>query len=284
MKLKSFTLITKILIDPFIVEFTKSIHKNIENESIKKTILNEGLYHFTSEESADKILSSGYIKPTKGILNNHGFGNKVYMFPGIPDFELSKKNLPDKTNPLINGNTEFFAIKLNINEDELGKYKQRLQDNAITYRGKCELPNDRVKKVSIVVDLDKDDKYILREKTEEEIINGYVPSDKLKEKLKEDKSNIFKETVNNYNNEISHAYKALGNIFKGFASSIKGRFNRNKTLPEASGISRDREKINKEDANLKFKLRSLVNNPFDSNNSLNNTNTKIIYVKEQKDR
>lgn len=83
MKLKDFTVITNIFIDPFLIEITKSIHKDIKDDTIKGKILNEGLYHITTKENTDKIMNSGYIKPTRGILNNHGLANRVYMFAGI---------------------------------------------------------------------------------------------------------------------------------------------------------------------------------------------------------
>ena len=49
-------------------------------EEVKNKILEEGIYHITSKEAAEKIVESGYILPSKGVFNNHFAKSSSYQF------------------------------------------------------------------------------------------------------------------------------------------------------------------------------------------------------------
>lgn len=268
MKLKDFKVITTLIFDSLMTEVMKAPQLKIKDEEVKQDILQNGLYHFTSSESADKILESGHIKPTKGVLNNHTVVNKVFMFAGIPEFDLYRKNLPKSANPLVAGNLELSAVKINIDEEQLDKYRRRPQDGAISYSGKCSIEDKDVKKVALVIDLDQNKKYIIREKTEEEILKGYNPSEELLKKQQEDKTGKFKEDINQHIIEREYTYKSLKEALAKLKNKISNLFNKNKALNESN------ENKNKDNI-LNFKTEG--HNDKNSINNLLGEHVKDIY-------
>ena len=81
-------------------EYVKSQQLEL-SEEVKTKIQEEGLYHVTSKDAAMKIMESGYLLPTKGVMDNHfsksrygdDFADFVYMFAGKPTVEMYKNNL-----------------------------------------------------------------------------------------------------------------------------------------------------------------------------------------------
>lgn len=133
-----------ILRGGYMAEKLKSMQLDI-NDKTKRKIEEEGIYHFTSKENAEKIIASGNILPTKGILNNHfsksrdgsKFADYVYMFAGLPsDYDLTK-NLP----VFRNGDGTIYAVKHSPDKSDLENYTQRFEDGAITYEGVLNLQN-----------------------------------------------------------------------------------------------------------------------------------------------
>ena len=122
----------KILKDSLMVEYLKSKHLELtdqeKNEFIKNS--NKKFIHFTSKESAQKIMDSGFLIPTKGVLANHFTRNldyngkkknseMVYMFDSstlnIDDYI---RNLPDERSP-YRGCYEFYAVSMSPDEYEI---------------------------------------------------------------------------------------------------------------------------------------------------------------------
>ena len=95
--------------------------------SFYQKILKEGLYHFTSEKSIQKIQESGYIKASDYVSS---YGNKkTFFFAGIPnisDMAMNTGNLSEKQ----------IAIKINVSPEELSQFRYRdLVDEAVSYDG-----------------------------------------------------------------------------------------------------------------------------------------------------
>jgi len=262
MKLGIFDVLTAGF-DSFAIEFAKSKKKHIAGSSLENKIISEGLYHFTSNDTADKILESGFIKrttsklPGVSIVKNHGRGEHVFMFAGIPDVASYKRNLRNSDNPFITGNLEFTAIKLDIKEDELNKYKSKyksrihddiimhkgdinfekkpgLFERMVNYKGQCEIDKNRVKKIGMVMDLDLKGEYYLREKTKEEYENKYQPTQELLNSLQQDKKGYIDESIENWQSEKKLAWSAIGRELRGMYTKITGIFNKNKALPEGN--------------------------------------------------
>jgi hypothetical protein len=117
---------------------------------------------------------------------------------------------------------EFKAIKLLPNNEELSKFRQRIyNDDAITYRGKCELPDDRAQIVDLVLDIDEKGNVYTREKTQEEIENGYIPNEKLSEYIK--KENALVSFAKSYANEYKSVGSKIKRNFKELMDKIGGR-------------------------------------------------------------
>lgn len=135
------------------------------DDKIKDKILEDGLYHFTNEESALKIMESEYLKPaTDGIFSKYvnSYGTPVAcMFAGTPDIDNFAKNVTDysiKNNPYINPCMVYTAVKiLPENKEQLKNYKIRnLSDSAVLYEGYCILPHERISIEKMVPDLVRD--------------------------------------------------------------------------------------------------------------------------------
>lgn len=131
------------------------------NENERKNIVEEHLYHCTSsEEVANNIIKSGYLRPATGALktlNSYGHAS-VCLFAGIPEPNNFMKNLG--TNLYVEPEKIANAIEICIHSDELNKcYKARkISDDAILYEGYCVLPENRARVVQLVMDLKRDDK------------------------------------------------------------------------------------------------------------------------------
>lgn len=192
----------------------KMLRENM-NESVANYIQENGLYHFTTGlDTAKLIKESGYIKESSKI---ESYGNSVtHFFSGIPDIETYNKNLGygGYDNLLINPEKILYAIKLNINKEQLSNYKIRVQDGVILHEGRCILKDDQVEIKQMVLDLieDKDGQKRLgfREITEQELaknrdsvvcingiqmpiprtINRYKPSEECLRAIKEERKRL----------------------------------------------------------------------------------------------
>ena len=181
----------------------KSTYTKVENvEETKNVILNSGLYHFTKEEFADKILEDKVIKPSNGILS---LGNKkVFFFAGIPDMETLRENVAGSYRQY-----EWTAIKVNPDVDDLKNYRVRAYDDcSVAYKGNCKLEDKKVQKVKLVLDMDKEGSLFIREKTPEEIEKGeYEPSQEIK-----DKFNTKNNAIQLYSDMGKSYFKTLGRL------------------------------------------------------------------------
>lgn len=155
---------------------TRAINTKIE-KNMREKILEDGLYHVTTEENADKIIESGHIRPSSILLS---LGRKkCFFFAGTPSYKDLASNCASEAKKY-----EFKAVKLMPNEEELSKFRQRtFNDDSITFAGKCYLPEERAEIVDLVLDIDEKGNIYTREKTEEEIENEYVPKEELVQKM-----------------------------------------------------------------------------------------------------
>ena len=155
----------------------KMIYVKIEDQ-MKNNILKDGLYHLTSEENANKIMEDGHIRPS-GVVASLG-AKKTFFFAGVPSIDLIRENVAGLAEQF-----EWTAINVRPDENDLSNYRiRKFDDNSVVCKGKCSLEEGKVRKVSLVLDLDQEGIPYIREKTPEEIENGYEPSEELKQKFK----------------------------------------------------------------------------------------------------
>lgn len=152
-----------------------------------------GLYHFTKEEYADKIMDSQTIHPSGSAFSLGA--KKVFFYAGIPSLEQVRENMADKYRQY-----EWTAIKIVPAQDELKDYKVRaLDDKSVAHKGECELEGKNVKKVNLVLDMNEKGDLFIREKTPEEIEKGsYRPRQEIIDKFgvkENEKPNPIRSTI-----------------------------------------------------------------------------------------
>ena len=214
-----------------LTELSKTQHYSLE-ENTKEKILDQGLYHFTSKDVAEKIAKDGYFRPTRGRIKNHLGKDKVYMFAGLPDMDNFSKNLPANLNPFVSGNLEFSAVKVNPDEQELSKFKERLQDSAVVYEGRYDIGMGRGNAVELVIDLDENGKCVFREKTQEELQNGYNPSQELMEYVENHKISKRANEFKILYQEIKAGLSSIPNAIPRFYRDYKSKSEKKKAMKE----------------------------------------------------
>lgn len=100
-----------------------------------------GLYHFTSEKAADLILQSGHIRPS-GKIASYSMRKKTFLFAAEQQTENGEKgiSLDNTTYNLRDHHAVMTAIKVNCNEAlkrdiAKGKVQIRLDDGAVCIVG-----------------------------------------------------------------------------------------------------------------------------------------------------
>lgn len=192
---------------------TKMIYTSTEkNKKIEKDILEQGLYHVTTQKAADAILEAGYIKPSNSLISLGS--KKCFFFAGTPDYQTLIQNVANI------GDYEMTAIKVKPSQEQLKSYKVRsYNDNAVIYKGKCTLENRQVEKVALVIDIDEKGALYTREKTKEEIEKGaYEPKEAVKQKLHMQSMPV--QMLENMGKSYIHEYKTLWNQIKGIARKL----------------------------------------------------------------
>ena len=205
---------------------TKMIYSKIDDaKEIKDIALNEGLYHVTSEENCDKILESGYLKPSNNLIS---LGRrKTFFFAVAPDYDTLMQNV-GSTNTY-----EFSALRVKMNEEQLKNYRVRkYSDNAVVCDGKCELKDKQVQKVAMVLDIDEKGNIFTREKSDDE---EYTPKQELVDKL-----NLKPTRMQALKNMFTQAIKLYGKTFSNLRrlgsdtlKKITNKKEETKLLPEA---------------------------------------------------
>ena len=160
---------------------TRAINTKIEQD-MRNKILADGLYHVTTAENAEKIMESGHIRPSSNILSLGS--KKCFFFAGLPSYRDLSSNCASEASKY-----EFKAIKILPNSEELSNFRQRsFNDDSITFKGRCDLPEERTQIVDLVLDIDEKGNIYTREKTEEEL-EKYIPKEELVQKMQELGSN-----------------------------------------------------------------------------------------------
>ena len=226
---------------------SKMIHTKVDKiKEIRKNILEQGLYHITKEENADSIIQQGVINPSNNVLSMGR--KKVFFFAGIPELEAIRENIRSQYRQY-----EWTAVKIMPQEADLANYKTRVMgDNSVIYKGKCELDSNKVKKVKLVLDLNKEGNLYLREKTPEEIEKGdYVPPDEVKQKFEVSQNPIqlYKDVGTAY----LGTFKRLYNIIKTTISKKRKRNIEERSEEQQRSTKEERKQFMKR---IRFKVKS----------------------------
>lgn len=255
---------------------TRAINTKVE-EKMKEKILSDGLYHVTTEENAEKIMESGHIRPSGYFLSLGA--KKCFFFAGTPSYKDLASNCASEAKKY-----EFKAVKIMPNEEELSKFKQRtFNDDSITYKGKCYLPEERTKIVDLVLDINEKGDIYTREKTEEELQNGYVPKEELTEKMSSITNN---NVVGIMGKAYLKEYDTVGRKIWGKLIDFKNRIIGSKklTLPEENAGNLHNVEMTREDNISGILEKSICNEKNISENYLkedNNVEDKNLNIEKE---
>ncbi len=208
----------KVLNDTLTIEAMKAKKRDLTDSEKQEFIEDEDrrFLHFTSKESAEQIMKSGFLLPTKGVVKNHftrqieNSGKSrnmesVYMFDNktlnVDDYI---RNLPKSRSP-YNGCFEYYAVSTKPNKHEIENFQKRAYDGAILYDGRMDIDGTDTKLTKFVLDLDKEGKYKFNEVPLE---FEYTPNEDLMNKLKQDRQGVLKYTIKTYMSEIKKAKAA----------------------------------------------------------------------------
>ncbi len=239
--------------DALRVEYLKSKHRELTASEKREFSEDESrrFIHFTSRGSAEKIMQSGFLIPTKGVLDNHftrsvdGKGKKknsemVYMFDSAT-FSVDDyiRNLPMKQSPFM-GCYEYYAISTRPNQYDINDFKKRAQDGAITYEGRLDIDGTDTRLVKYALTLDEQGEYTF---TEMGMNDEYVPSEELLAKLEKDKTTALGFIAKGYASEVRTAKKSLKR-FKLEAPEYKEQLRKRKYFIKANKqfIAEERDK------------------------------------------
>ena len=231
---------------------TRMAYVKAENApEISSTILSEGLYHVTSEENCQKILESGYFKPSNFFAS---LGRrKTFFFAGAPDFDSLTQNVDTDE-------YEFHALKVKPTEDQLRKFKVRkYRDNAVAYIGKCYLDDKQVEKTTLVLDLDENGRIYSREKEEGE---DYKPSAELLEKFNLAKSGKTKNFFIQLGKYLFRTIPGISLMAKDIINKILPEKKEPKLLDEGNPSLSDtysgKENVNENPWQVSEEIRSAI--------------------------
>ena len=131
------------------------------------TIQNDGILHFTSPSTADKIMESGMIKKS-GILTSDMTSPKSFFFGGTPTFEDLLINVP--------AYDVMTAVKIHPTAEQISQLKYRpLNDRAVVYDGDFHFDPGQAEIVYYGLAYDKENNNIfLKQITKEEAQNYHV--------------------------------------------------------------------------------------------------------------
>lgn len=210
---------TKTMYDAATIEYLKSKQLEFTDEEKQEFLSddNRRFIHFTSKESAKKIIESGFLNPTKGVLKNHFTksidkdgktknADMVYMFDtktfSVEDYI---RNLPKKRSP-YNGVYEYYAVSTKPDAYSVNSFKKRAQDGAITYEGRMDIDGTDTKLTKYVLGLDENKEYTFKEMALDE---EYIPSEELLSRLDKDKKSILGYNIRNYMSELKKAKTSI---------------------------------------------------------------------------
>ncbi len=144
----------------------KMIRSRMPDE-VKQEVSEKRLYHFTSEESAKKILETGYIRTASTSLTSYigSYGAPaVNAFIGLPLIDDLLKNFSGDlkknigANVFLKPNVVLDAIEIAPHVSEMNGWMYRpLSDSAAIIEGAYLLPIDRTRHVKIGMDLERDE-------------------------------------------------------------------------------------------------------------------------------
>lgn len=143
------------------------------SKSMLETIRNEGILHFSSPSTCEKIMESGKVKKSNVYISDLT-APKSFFFGGVPKFEDLLINIP--------AYDVMTAVRIKPNEEQMKDLKYRaLNDRAVVKDGDFEFNKEQAEIAYFGLMYDEEKRSIyLGELSKEEAVNFQV-SEKVKE-------------------------------------------------------------------------------------------------------
>lgn len=141
----------------------KFMETKLTNDSFLSTkAMDEGLFHFTSLDNAQKIVQSGEIYASKGGLPLWYDTNKAYMFAGVPEYSQIAINMESVPS------TVMTAVKIKPTDVQLNDLNFRYMDDlAVSHKGNFKFDSSQAEIVYFGVTKDADGNLKYREITKD---------------------------------------------------------------------------------------------------------------------
>ncbi len=146
---------------------------NVTNsQTMLDTINKDGIVHFTSLETANKIMESGYVKPSN-FLESDLTAKKSFFFAGTPTLEDILINIP--------AYHVMTAVKIKPTEEQIKNLKYRvINDGAVTYDGKFTFDKNNAYIAYYGMKFNKETNSLYMQEISEEEAKNYQVSEEVK--------------------------------------------------------------------------------------------------------
>lgn len=187
-------IVSAVVLSPIISLTKLNNHNLLEYRDLLLKAYNDGIYHFTSSENADKIMDSASVKASDVIMS---YGKKKsFFFAGKPDIESLAMNS-------IELQKKLTAIKINLSYEELASFNYRKgNDEALSFEGDFEF--DKEKAQIVRFGLKNNNGFLFYEQISEEEYKDY--------------------DVDLSNSELSGVKSNMIRKLKGFAIGMKREY------------------------------------------------------------
>lgn len=223
---------------------TLSKMKNVDitpNSKIFKKIQDQGLYHFTDEVSAKKILDSGYIKESSHFTS---YGKKrTFMFAGVPSVEAT----------CLNDVFDYkkTAVKLHPSDTEIGNLQYRkYSDSAVSSLGNYDITNSSPEIAYLVLkEQDGALKYVEVTKVEYDNYNPHFNDNVINKTVENVKKKLYQTRVG-----ISAEYDNVIKGVKQYSNDFKDKLYKMTKKSTNTNIDTKKLNVNKTNNSNGFKI------------------------------
>ncbi len=218
--------------------------KNVDitpNSKIFKKIQDQGLYHFTDEVSAKKILDSGYIKESSHFTS---YGKKrTFMFAGVPSVE----------DTCLNSVFDYkkTAVKLHPSDAEIGNLQYRkYSDSAVSSIGNYDITNSSPEIAYLVLkEQDGALKYVEVPKVEYDNYNPHFNDNVINKTVENARKKLYQTTVG-----MSSEYDNVIKGVKQYSTDFKDKLYKMTKKSTNTNIDTKKLNVNKTNNSNGFKI------------------------------
>ncbi|MBE6150495.1 MAG: hypothetical protein E7162_01580 [Firmicutes bacterium] len=255
---------------------TKSIQYPLfESRNTVLRSYSEGLYHITTDETADKIIESQEVHASSRFAS-YGIHKRCFFFGGVPDFENVCLN--------VTPGVTLTAVRVMFPYEKLAEFDRRgMNDGAITYKGDLSLEGAKVEKVRLGLK-ERDGELYYAPISEEEYQNYKLNVSSEKESLISNKLAFkLRSYISGMRREFDLFKENIGGKFHELindeASGIRLPKTRKDYVEENSDLFEHTDEIPVVEINQEEQAINLYSSIIDENNNSYKLGEQILYDK-----